>query len=224
LPSGPLFTITGHERVVRGDDLSAVTELDPRVLELPATLQSWEPAYPLAEYEAHAARFPPPSLPEREPHEIRATPSEADDPDTVRALLELPRVWTSESNGRAEAVAVSGDAFVAIAALGPRRVRVAPLAPDEALALMAWTGASGGAHGRRRGMAAGRFGAWWALTALVGLLDDWPVPPDELGAAAAELRWFCWDAWEPDTGWRFHLAVDDPAEGLAWAVAATDAS
>ena len=37
---------------------------------------------------------------------------------------------------------------------------------------MAWTAASGGAHGRRRGMAAGRFSAWWTAAALTGLLDD----------------------------------------------------
>jgi hypothetical protein len=30
---------------------------------------------------------------------------------------------------------------------------------------MGWTAASGGAFGRRRGAAAGRFGAWWALAA-----------------------------------------------------------
>ncbi len=92
------------------------------------------------------------------------------------------------------------------------------------MAWLAWVGASGGAHGRRRGMAAGRFGAWWAVAALGGVDDAWPVPADEMGTIVAELRWFAWDAWEPDTGWRFHLAVDDPAEGLAWAVAATDAA
>lgn len=224
LAPGPLFTITAHERVVRGEDLRAVEGIDARVLDLPPTLQGWEPAYPVAEYEQHRARFPSPPTPERAPHEIGGAAEPVDDPDCVNALLELARAWTAESNGRAEAVAVRGGAFGAIAALGPRRVRSARLSPAEALAIMAWTGASGGAHGRRRGMAAGRFGAWWAATALVGLLDDWPLPPDELGAAIAELRWFSWDAWEPDTGWRFHLAVDDPTEGLAWAVAATDAA
>jgi hypothetical protein len=73
-------------------------------------------------------------------------------------------------------------------------------------------------------MAAGRFGAWWALAAVAGLLDDWPVPPDELGEAGAELRWYLWDAGEPVTGWGLRLAVEDPAEGLAWAVVAQDAA
>jgi hypothetical protein len=143
---------------------------------------------------------------------------------TTGALLELARAWTSESNGRAEAVAIEGDAMAAIATLGPPRARAAEISPTDALAWMAWVGASGGAHGRRRGMASGRFGAWWAAAALTGLLDDWPPVPTELGAAVDELRWFAWDAWEPETGWRFHLAVDDPGDGLAWAVAATDAA
>ena len=65
----------------------------------------------------------------------------------------------------------------------------------QALAWMAWGAASGGAHGRRRGGAAGRFGAWWAATALAGL--EWPPEPGALGAVAGELRWFWWDPYEP---------------------------
>ena len=73
-------------------------------------------------------------------------------------------------------------------------------------------------------MAPGRFAAWWAAAAISGLLDQWPVPPDELGDAAGDLRWYRWDAAEPATGWSLRLAVEDPAEGLAWALAATDAT
>ena len=87
---------------------------------------------------------------------------------------------------------------------------------------MAWTAASGGAHARRRGMAAGRFDAWWTAATVAGLGDDWT--PDELGRAVGELHWFVWDAGEPDTGWWFRLAVDDPGHGLAWAVTAADAA
>lgn len=222
VPDGPLLTVTAHERVVRGDDLRAEPRLDPRVVDLPARLADWEPAYPLAEYEADAARFPPPPLPERTPVELPPAGDRRDDP-AVTALADLVRAWAADSDGRVEAVAVAGDAPAAIAALGPTRARLAPLDPPQALAWMAWAGANGGAHGRRRGMAAGRSSAWWALAALAGLDDGWPVDPDELGGALGELRWFAWDAWEPDTGWRFHLAVEDPLDGLAWAVAATDA-
>jgi hypothetical protein len=72
-------------------------------------------------------------------------------------------------------------------------------------------------------MASGRFSAWWALTAVAGLLDEWPVDPHELGQVATELRWYLCDAGEPVTGWGLRLAVEDPAEGLAWAVVAQDA-
>jgi hypothetical protein len=87
---------------------------------------------------------------------------------------------------------------------------------------MAWAGASGGAHGRRRGAAVGRFGAWWALAAVAGLLDEWPVPPEHLGEAAAELRWLLWAPADTSSGWSLHLAVEDSDDGLAWAIAATD--
>jgi hypothetical protein len=224
LEPGPLYTVTAHERVVRGEALGDTEGLDARVFDLPAALQPWEPAYAVAEYQAHEAQFPPPALPERHPVDPMPVAEQVDDPDAVDALVELARPWIAESNGRAEAVAVRGDALAAIGALGPPRFRVAPLDAATAMAVMAWTGASGGAHGRRRGAASGRFGAWWALAALGALVDDWPVPADELGELAVSLRWFTWDAWEPDTGWRFHLAIDDPDEGLAWAVAATDAA
>jgi hypothetical protein len=224
VPDGPLVTTTAHERVVRGEDLALDERVDRRVLDLPAVLAPWEPEYPLAEYERHEARFPPPRLPARHAVELPSGTTRIDDATTTGALLELARGWTSESIGRAEAVAVDGDAMTAIATLGPPRARAVELTPKDAMAWMAWVGASGGAHGRRRGMANGRFGAWWAAAALSGLLDDWPPEPEELGEALHELRWFAWDAWEPDTGWRFHLAVDDPDDGLAWAVATTDAA
>lgn len=224
MPMGPLVTMVAHERVLRGENLAGDERVDSRVLDLPLALESWEPSYPLAEYEPSEARFPPPPLPARRDASLPSPAPVVADLHATDALLELPRAWTTESNGRAEAIAIEGDALGAIAALGPPRARVAELAASDALAWMAWVGASGGAHGHRRGMAAGRFNAWWALAGLGGLLDEWPPAPAELGDVARELRWFAWDAGEPDTGWRFHLAVDDPSEGLAWAVAATDAA
>jgi hypothetical protein len=85
---------------------------------------------------------------------------------------------------------------------------------------MAWTAASGGAHSRRRGMAAGRFDAWWAAASLAGY--DQPPEPDELGDALAGLRWWAWDAFEPAGGWRLHLAAEATDARLAWAVVASD--
>jgi len=224
IPPGPLITITAHERVVRGEVLTGDERIDGRVLDLPPALQPWEQAYVPAEYDSAEAHFPPPPLPRRHDTLLPRAASRLTDLLGTEALLDLCRVWTTESNGRAEAVAVEGNAIEAIATLGPTRARVVELEPAESLAWMAWVGASGGAHGRRRGMAAGRFGAWWTIAALGGLTEEWPLAPSELGQLVGELRWFAWDAWEPDTGWRFHLAIEDPSDGLAWAVAATDAA
>jgi|SRR5581483_9098321 len=220
---GPVATVTVHERVVRGEDLSGFALPGPPVLELPRRLEPWEPAYAVAEYHADRAEFPAPPLPKLVEVAMPPPAPRADDADALHALRELVAAWTRSSEGRADAVAVVGDALGAIAALGPRRVRVAALEPGAALALMAWAAASGGAHGRRPGAAAGRFGAWWAAAALGGLLEEWPVDPDRLGAAVAGLDWYAWDAAEPPTGWRLHLAVEDPRRGRAWAVAAVDA-
>ena len=222
---GPSLGLAAHERVVRGESLVGDERVDAGVLDLPLRLESWEPAYPVAVYRPYKAEFPTPPVPV-----VRGVGSRApaapvvDDADAVRALVELASGWTTESNGRAEAVAVAGDAAGAVAALGAPRVRLAPVDAADGLAWMAWAAASGGAHGRRRGMAAGRFGAWWALAAMAGLLDDWPVPPDELGEVAAEMRWYLWDAGEPETGWGLRLAVEDPAEGRAYALLAVDAA
>jgi hypothetical protein len=71
-------------------------------------------------------------------------------------------------------------------------------------------------------MAPGRFNAWWAVVALAGRLDEWPLPADAVGEAAAGLRWYQWDPGSPDTGWALRLAVEDPDDGLAWALSATD--
>ena len=223
LSGGPLAAITAQERVLRGEDLRDDSSIDHAVLEVPLALCAWEPSYPLAEYHPDKAEFPMP--PDVELAPLALAPGEpADDRPTIDALLALTARWTIESDGRADAVAVRGDAASAIAALGVRRARAAEVDHATAMAHMAWAAASGGAHGRRRGMASGRFDAWWAVVALAGALDDWPLTADEAGEAAAALRWFIWDAHEPKTGWWLRLAVEDPDEHLAWAIAATDAA
>lgn len=223
-PPTPQASIAAQERVVRGEDLTEDERVDRQVIELPLTLQPWEPSYPVAEYKASEADFgDPPSVTDW--RAVEAEPaSTVDDSEACRALIDLAGAWVTESNGRSEAVAVDGDAAAAVAALGARRGRLADVGLAHALACMAWTGASGGAHGRRKGMAAGRFAAWWAVAALTGLLDEWPVPPDQLHTAAAPLRWYRWDAGEPETGWSLRLAVEDTERGRAWAVSAVDAS
>jgi hypothetical protein len=223
LEAGPARALVAYERVLRGEDLRDDQSIDTSVFDLPLQLQPWEPAYPVASYEAWRGIFPTPPTAQLQAAALPAEPpSAAADPTATEALAELTRPWVVESNGRADAAVVQGDALDAIAALGVPSARIARISPAHALEIMAWTAASGGAHGRRRGMAAGRFNAWWTAAALADLTDDWPLVPDALREAIDQLAWFAWDTDEPPTGWRFRIAVVDPAEGLAWAAMAND--
>jgi hypothetical protein len=227
LEPGPRAAIVAHERALRGERIDPTTTATlPDVLDLPYEVAAWEPAYALATYADDGGEFPAPAAPGAlgdAPLPATAPPP-LDDDAVELAVRQLVEAWTTTSNGRADVVAVEGDAAGAVRALGVARARWAPLSGADAVAWMAWAGASGGAHGRRRGAAAGRFGALWVLGALADQLDDWPVPLGELGEIAGELRWWWWDAHEPATGWQLQLAVDDPAEGVAWAISARDAA
>jgi hypothetical protein len=223
LPSGPRAGFIAHECALRGQQIPSDVA---NPLEVPFAVQSWEPDYCLAEYSDEGiAAFAPP-LPTSS--EFAMAPDVAgevvDDPDVTLAVLQLIEPWITSSNGRAEIAAVEGTADAAVAALGVTAGRLAPISPSVAMAWMGWAGASGGAHGRRRGAAIGRFGAWWTVAALADLTDDWPIEPDEIGAALVALEWFWWDAGEPRLGWELQLAIADPAEGYAWAISAHDST
>lgn len=220
LDRGPRAALVAHERVIRGEAIDD-DELTP-VLEIPTELQPWEPTYEVATYTDGGGEFPAPDLPDDWTEVETANDAEILDDEVELALRQLVEPWVAGSNGRAEVVCVDGEAGDALGALGIRRVRTATLEPSEALAWLAWAGASGGAHGRRRGAASGRFGAWWVLGALGDMLDDWPIDPDELGRFAHELNWYRWDAFEPEIGWTLQLVIEDPEEGVAWAITARD--
>ena len=224
LGPGPLARLRGPRAGGAGRGPSRGQDVDGHVLELPLLLASFEVAYVLPAFEPHRADAAPPERPALGSAVLPSPARPTDDSDSSHALRELVAVWTAESNGRVDIAAVEGDHLGAIAALGVSSVRLSEVAAPEAMAWLAWAGASGGAHGRRRGGAAGRFSAWWAAAAMGGLLEDWPVSADELGEVLDELRWFVWDANEPVLGWQLRLAVWAPAEGLAWAIAATDAT
>lgn len=220
LAPGPERAMVAHERVVRGEDLTGV-EVDPHVLELPLRIEPWEPTYPTIRYFPDRIEAPSPGLPPMPVADLPEAGDPVDDPDGPRALLSLVEHWVEESSGRAQAACVEGQAASAIAALGVRRGGLVEVDPDLALAHMSWASASGAAHAHRRGTAAGRFSAWWVAAELAGL--EWPPEPGELGRAAAGMRWYLWSDAGPDTGWALRVAVESPAEGLAWAVSAVDA-
>ncbi len=210
-----------HERAIRGERLQA-PDIDPRIVDVPHHLEPWEPRYPVAVYRSDRADFPERDVPELDWLELPRVVERGEPDEAVDGLLELVRPWIDDSSGRGEGIALEGSAPDAIRALGPRRVRAAEVGFADALAVMVWTGASGGAYGRRRGTPAGRAAAWWAVASVLGMEDDWPPDPAALGREAATLRWWIWDPGDRVGGWNFHLAVEDPEEGLAWAVTAVD--
>ena len=216
LGQGPERLTFLAERVIRGD---SPTE-EP--IDLPGSLMSWEPWYEVATYRADKLEAPSPSPPATTATILPDESMRLDDIESESALADLVAPWAEQSNGKCQTAAVSGNALSAIRALGLSNARVAEVTLTEACAWMGWAGASGGAHGRRRGAAAGRFGVWWVLATLLDF--DWPVEPDELSTQASRLRWFRFDDDSPGTGWQLRLAVEDVEDGLAWAISAVDSA
>jgi hypothetical protein len=217
-----LRVLIAHERMLRGDDVDESFG-DRMVVDAPLHLASWEPDYPTAVYRSDGVADPEIDWPPMSWLDLPTERIDGDTDATTDALVDLVQPWVDDSNGRGEAIVVEGSAIEAIRALGPRRVQLTEVSLGEALALMTWTGASGGAHGRRRGTPVGRALTWWTLAMLVGLDEAWPVSEADLGHAAGDLRWWKWDPGDEVGGWGFYLAVEDPVDGLAWAVSASDA-
>lgn len=216
LDDGPWRGVTAAERVVRGDEGAGP------IADLPNRLMDWEPEYPVATYKSDKVETPSPQLPKVEEVSIPDDFEALEDAQSEGALFDLIQPWVNESSGRYETAVVTGSALEAIRALGLTRARMGSLNNGEAMRWMAWAAASGGAHGRRRGAAAGRYGAWWTIATLSDL--DWPPDPDELGRALDKLRFYWFDDGSPGTGWELRLVIEDPAEGLAWAISAVDSA
>ncbi len=214
LPPGPERDTVAAERVIRGE------LVDVSIPDLPAALLPWEPSYPTATYKKDKVEAPAPQFPDTEPADLQEQLEIIDDDDSLAALGDLVEPWTDQSNGRSQTAAVEGDHLAAISALGMKRGRVAAIDSGQGLAWMAWAAGSGGAHGRRRGAAAGRYLAWWAVAMLTDL--EWPADPESMGAAVEGLRWHWFDDGSPETGWLLRLAISSPDLGISWAIAATD--
>jgi len=107
-----------------------------------------------------------------------------------------------------------------------RMVRVGPVDVATMLRMVAFAGASGGVHGRRRGGAAGRALAWWVARCATGLQGAVGAGPDEVEFRLEdrEIRAFRVPI---EAAWRLELAIGsgtagtDAAggSGAEWAVA-----
>jgi hypothetical protein len=213
LAPGPDRDTFAAERVIRGDRVGEIPDLPP-------FLQPWEPQYPTATYKRDKVETPAPAPSATAAVDLPSDPPIIDDLPSTAALADLVEPWTDQSNGRCQTTAVEGDHLAAIAALGMTRARSGQVGPAAGMAWMAWAGASGGAHGRRRGAAAGRYLAWWVVATLTD--QDWPADPDTMGGMVSGLVWNWFDDGSPETGWVLRLAIESPTLGLSWAISATD--
>lgn len=218
LPDAPLTSFVAHECAIRGyrvnDEL-----LD--VLEMPFDVQEWEPEYPLALYRDDDAVFDSPEVPATTA--INPMPGVAiEEPHALRdATHQLVAAWKESSNGSLRTALVNGSIPEALGALKIADPRIGVLEPAHAMAWLAWAGASGGAHSRRRGNAIGRFNAWSVVAALHDL-DEWPLDPEHVRDAMQSMQWCWWEGDVPATGWRLHLVAYDPSRERSWAIHATD--
>ena len=191
------------------------------VIDIPIDLQPWEPSYSVATYDDDGAHHDRPTLlTPMATLELPADVKPLDDTETQVAFAQMVEMWTDQSNGRSEVTCVEGSASDAIAATGAGRARTREMSSAQALDVLMWAGASGGAHGRRRGSATGRFSLWWLLSAIVDV--EWSDGLSEFGRMVSQLRWFEWDSWEPSTGWELRLATECSETGFSWAFSAID--
>jgi hypothetical protein len=226
LPHSPIASFVAHECALRGQHIENPDDVFD-ALETPLELQLWEPNYELAIYRDNSAEFPSPELPPTSTGRVvvAALSSESEDVldnGVVDAVHQLVGAWSTSSNGTLQVGAARGGETHALASIEVASATLRELQPSQALALLAWAGASGGAFGRRRGAAAGRDSAWWLLGALSGRADQWPLKNDEMGDVLHSLKWWWFDANQNPTGWQLQIIIVDEQRGLSWAINARD--
>ena len=221
LEPSPTTTFIAYECAIRGQQID--DQLFP-ALESPCNLLTLENNYALAEYQDNDATFLTPAIPQLNSVITIAASSAhiVHDPEVFTAIHQLADTWTTQSNGVFAFNCVDGSVLDALSSLNIHEAQLSLLTPGEALSWLTWAGASGGAHGRRRGNALGRDAAWWTIAALTENTTRWPLSNSELIDAANVLQWFWWDDNTTTTGWKVQLCIHHPFRNRSWAFSLRD--
>jgi len=225
-----LLRVVAQERVLRGEDLRD----DPRALgepdDPPLVLQPFEPDYILPEYRASErldGAVPDPSEdPDADWRTVDCAgrvgptgPGAVGGPVVpptgalVRALEDVVAPWATQSGGELRVQVVRGSAQDACCAVLEGRadaVRAGAIDVTTLLRLLAFAGASGGVHGRRRGGAAGRSLAWWVVRCATGLDRVAQLDVEELEFRLEDLERFAFRVPE-EASWRLEIALASSA-------------
>jgi len=238
-----LLPVVAQERVLRGEDLRDDARAHGEDDDPPLVLQPFEPDYVLPEYRA-AERLdgavPDPSEDaagawrtlDRVAAPVALGPpaplAASAAPDALlRALEDVVAPWASQSGGELHVAAVRGSTLDACCAVldlagGPAdagadagaTVRSGEVEVATLLRLLAFAGASGGVHGRRRGGAAGRAAAWWVARCATGLHRTARVDAEELEFRLEDLDRRAFRI-AGEATWRLELAIGSRAPGRA---------
>jgi hypothetical protein len=233
-----LLPVVAQERVLRGEDLRDDLRAHGEPDDPPLVLQPFEPDYVLPEYRAaerlDGALPDPAEDPEADWHVLScdgAGTSDTGTPNTggsvdrlLRALEDVVAPWTAQSGGEVQMAAVRGSATQASCAVigaDAGAVRCGEIDVATLLGVLAFAGASGGVHGRRRGGAAGRALAWWVARCATGLDRETTVEPEELEFRLEDLERLAFRI-PGEATWRLELALatrsSQDANGQEWAV------
>ncbi|MDZ7732330.1 MAG: hypothetical protein U5R31_03770 [Acidimicrobiia bacterium] len=221
-PPGAPATVAAFERVVHGEAVDDGT-VDTHMFDLPLALQEWEPDYPLAAYRPDRAEFPAPDADARAGGHPRA----GSGPDRRRGRV----------GPAGPACACGPPNPTATRAPSPSRV----VRPTRS---RCWKSASRASSNsppvtpslcwRGSGRAAGPGGGVGAWPRDASRRGGWPRPspvwprrghhPPTSSARRAGSCAGTGGTRAAQTGWTCRLAVEDPLDGLAWALDATDES
>jgi hypothetical protein len=216
--------LCAYERALRGD---IIAPNEPDILDIPIALQPWEPAYLCVSYNDDGVVEEFPASPQWQEgfdvEGIATTP--LDESETIDAFRRMMNAWTSQSNGTADLAIVEGGPAEALGALGYAGIisELSPMSCSEAWERLTWAASTGGAHGKRRGVATARSDVWWLFAQIAGMTDDWPCDAAECGEIALACEYYVFrNDKTPTEGWGLHLVIVDPDEGLSVALRAHD--